>query len=116
MDTTTRKSEALYILKVIERGSADREFLMEARRGFYALMKAQGHDGQDYLDSVDACLTLPVPDGLRWVLWSNPAKNIHIAWLVEKLRDVFGDNPDEYRSLPIAMLYAYWTVDDGDED
>ena len=116
MDTTTRKTEALYILKVIERGSADREFIGEARRKFYDLMNAQGCERRDYLDSVDACLMLPLPAGLRWLIQPESGANYAGAYLVP---EALPEGEDHYtsklaawfgvmRTTPLAILKAWW--------
>lgn len=107
MDTKTAKTEALYILSVIERGSGDAEFLGEARRKFYALMKAQACDRRDYLDSVDACLTLI----------SEHRYTVHHLMGSFRVR-LYPENADvegvyaDARSLSISMLKAWWTAQD----
>lgn len=111
MDTKTAKTEALYILSVIERGSADREFIGEARRKFYDLMNAQGCDRRDYLNSVDACLTLPLPEGYFWLLESKFGSDPHGAILYKAFMKQ--ETQKKYQSdasLPLAMLRAWWTA------
>jgi hypothetical protein len=115
MDTTTRKQEALYILKVIERGSADREFIGEARRKFYDLMNAQGCERRDYLDSVDACLTLPLRGGYFWKLQSAVSgipESQHQAMIynIHAPRELLMpmEHIRMFKTLPLAMLWAFW--------
>ena len=110
MDTTTRKQEALYILKVIERGSADREFIGEARRKFYDLMNAQGCERRDYLDSVDACLTLSRPANTWWRLEGDDNDPNSLPVPGECSAQIKNAKQEEHyaRTLPLAMLTAWW--------
>lgn len=65
----------------------------------------------DYANSVDACLTLPVPAGLSWCLWVNPAGQVRAALLetIHEAEKAFEEQPDA-PSLPVAMLRDFWDV------
>lgn len=112
MDTKTARQEALYILSVIERGSGDAEFMGDARRKFYELMKAQGCERRDYLTSIDACLTLPKPPGYFWELVSpmeGDANDTAGANLIDHV-DIEQEWQHYAKTLPIAMLKAFWAI------
>lgn len=112
MDTKTAKTEALYILSVIERGSTDAEFLGEARHKFYDLMKAQGCNRRDYLDSTDACLTLRLPEPYSWSL-EYGSKNIYAKVMKNDLDDIYATEVVKWgKTLPLAILAAWWTMQD----
>lgn len=111
MDTKTAKTEALYILSVIERGSADAEFLGDARRKFYELMKARGCDRRDYLDSVDACLTLPRAPGQWWDLSGDVEGRETTAMPCRAILKLEG-TAQYAKTLALAMLKAWWALQD----
>jgi hypothetical protein len=106
MDTKTAKEEAWYILSAIERGSDDVEFIGEARRKFYALMKARGCDRSDYLDNFDACLSLFGDIEYHLVLHWHSRRGRHYSFTTDPL-----DKVSETGKTPeLAILAWYWRI------
>lgn len=111
MDTTAAKTEALYILSVIERSSEDRAFIGHARRKFYTLMKARGCDRRDYLDSIEACLSLPLPEPYSWLL-EYGSKSIYAKIMRNDTDDIYATAVIKGgKTLPFAMLRAWLEKD-----
>lgn len=137
MDTKTRKQEALDLLALDtmtgkQRQEIDRLTAIQAgwsvkkaRGGYYALIHPNGknlgthineaeawlwhrHDN-DYSASVDACLTLLLPEYHEWRLYRHAIACIDL-WMPGRVVETIEVGSAD--TFPLAMLRAWWQIQD----
>lgn len=71
----------------------------------------EAHELPDYCLSVDACLTLKLPDGCIWKLFHGDDKGASAHVLFRPIGKPAGDMTfGQANSLPLAMLTAWWKI------
>lgn len=126
MNTKTAKSEATELLALDEITDEQAErlnYLTAVRAGAYQVARHGGsvfvstqanpafYEKRDYFGSVDACLTLPLPEQCIWKLFHGDDKGASAHVLFRPVGQpatdrVFG----QAATLPLAMLRAWWQI------
>jgi hypothetical protein len=112
-DIGARKQEGLKILEMGVIPDSIRWRLNEL-----TAEQASYDDVPHFTDSVDACLSLPIPDGAMWTLRTGVSHDA-ILWTTLE-RNELGHFKDLGRAdaedLPFAMLAAWWQSQEGNYD